>query len=350
MTIDTTAPGGKHLLITGGAGYIGSLLTGLLLNDGYSVTVVDDLLFGGESLLAYWHHPRFRFVKGDVCDPAIIRAADKRLQVGSLEPATYDGIVHLAAIVGFPACQAVGQQVAWRYNVEATQRVFEAAEAAGVTRFVFSSTYSNYGLSDEGQPVTEESPLYPQSLYAETKIAAEQYLLKQAQTAGCAPIVFRFATLFGISPRTRFDLIINQFVLEALTKRKLVIYQRGFARSFVHVRDVCQAIQLALTTSLERTRGQVFNVGADHGNYTKDQIVELVRQYVEGTTVEYKDLTFGGDMRDIRVSFAKIREAIGFEPQISVPQGICEVRDALSDGLIRDAMDSRYRNAQFIVQ
>src|SRR5574341_254458 len=133
-----------HVLITGGAGYIGSLLTGVLLNNGHHVTVVDDLLFGGESLLGYWHHPSFRFVKGDVCSAELFEVHGSRLKVGGRDPSPFDAVVHLAAIVGFPACQAVGRQVAWRYNVEATQRVFEAAEAAGIGRVVLASTYSNY--------------------------------------------------------------------------------------------------------------------------------------------------------------------------------------------------------------
>jgi len=164
------------------------------------------------------------------------------------------------------------------------------------------------------------------------------------------PIIYRFATLFGISLRTRFDLIINQFVLEALTKRKLIIYQRGYARLYVHMWDVCEAIYLALEVSLDKVRGQVFNVGSDAGNYTKDEIVELVRRHVDGTQVEYKDLTFGRDMRDIRVSFAKIRQVLGYEPKISLEEGIREVRDAIINGLIKKPLDSRYRNAEFIVQ
>jgi nucleoside-diphosphate-sugar epimerase len=348
--LSTENSNARRVLITGGSGYIGSLLTGLLLNRGFHVTVVDDLLFGGEPLLGYWHHPNFRFSKADVSASDTFKIEGSRLKVGDLAPETFDGLVHLAAIVGFPACQAVGQQVAWRYNVEATKRVFEVAERAGVQRFVFSSTYSNYGLSTDGQPVNEESPLYPQSLYAETKIAAEQYLLEQARDAQCAPIVYRFATLFGISPRTRFDLIINQFVLEAITKRKLIIYQRGYARSFVHVRDVCEALCIALEAPPSVARGQVFNVGGDSGNYTKDELLAIVCRHVEGTEVEYKDLTFGGDMRDIRVSFAKIRRVLGFEPKISVDAGVREVRDALTNGLIKEPQDSRYRNAQFIVQ
>jgi nucleoside-diphosphate-sugar epimerase len=323
----------RHVLVTGGAGYIGSMLTGVLLERGDRVTVVDTLLFGGESLLAYHHHDRFRFTTGDVTDPA-----------------HYDAVVHLAAIVGFPACQAVGKDVAWRYNTEAVERVFEAAEKSGARRFVFASTYSNYGLSPDGQAMTEDSPLQPQSLYAETKIAAERLLLERAAAARCAPVVLRFATLFGVSPRTRFDLIVNQFVLDALTQRRLVIYQRGYARSFVHVRDVCAAIAIALDAEESRVRGQIFNVGGDEQNHTKDEVVEMVRRHVPGTEVEIRDLTFGGDMRDIRVSFAKIRSVLGFVPARDVESGVREVRDALQDGLIRDPRDERYRNSRFIVQ
>jgi nucleoside-diphosphate-sugar epimerase len=327
-----------RVLITGGAGYIGSALTGVLLQQGHSVTVLDRLLFGGESLLGYWTHPRFRFAPADVTsDP--------------LEPHMndVDAVVHLAAIVGFPACQSVGRQAAWIYNVEATQRMFAAAEASDVGRFVFASTYSNYGLSPDGAPVTEDSPLNPQSLYAETKIAAEQLLVDASKTSRCAPVIYRFATLFGLSPRTRFDLIVNQFVLEAIQKRRLVIYQRGYSRSFVHVRDVARGIEIALDAPEERVRGQIFNLGGDGGNHTKDEIAAMIRRHLPETRVDHRNLTFGGDMRDIAVSFAKVRRVLGFEPTVSVEQGIIEVRDALLAGIIKEPMDSRYRNAQFIV-
>ncbi len=333
-----------HVLVTGGAGYIGSLLIGVLLHRGYEVTVIDDLLFGGEPLLPYFSHPEFRFVKGDVCEPDVVRLGFTT----DRQPIT--AVIHLAAIVGFPACQQVGQKVAWRYNVEAARRVFEIADEMGVERFVFASTYSNYGLAADSKPVDETSPLFPQSLYAETKVAAEKYLLEQASKGGCAPIIYRFATLFGISPRTRFDLIVNQFVLEALTRRKLIIYQRGYARSFVHVRDITRALTAALEADLTRMRGEIFNVGSDELNYTKDQIVALVQREIPGTAVEYRDLSFGGDMRDIRVSFEKIRSVLGFRPELDVVRGIREVCDALQTGLIKDPMDARYRNAQFIVQ
>ncbi len=260
-----------------------------------------------------------------------------------------DAIVHLAAIVGFPACQAVGKQVAWRYNVEAVKQVYEQAHDLDVERFIFSSTYSNYGLMSDGKPVSEESPLNPQSFYAETKVAAEEYLLGQKDEAA-APLLFRFATLYGISPRTRFDLIVNQFVLDAFTKRQLLIYQRGYSRSFVHVRDVVRGIQLGLDAPLDKVRRQVYNLGTEKGNYTKDQIVAFVLKRIPETLVEYKDLTFGGDMRDITVSFAKIRRELGFEATLDIDDGVRELLFALKSGLIRNPLDERYRNAQFIVQ
>lgn len=333
----------RHILVTGGAGYIGSMLTAELLRTGQRVTVLDKLIFGGESLLGYLAHPDFFFARADVTEARAIHNALPR------DWPRPDAVVHLAAIVGFPACQAVGRQAAWRYNVDATRQVFEETADLGAKRFVFASTYSNYGLSEDGLPVNEQSPLNPQSLYAETKIAAEEYLLS-LKDSPTAPLIFRLATLYGISPRTRFDLIVNQFVLDAFTKRELIIYQRGYSRSFVHVRDVVRGIMLGLDAPEEKVRGQVFNLGMDDGNYTKDEIVGLVIKRLPETVVNFKDLTFGGDMRDIRVSFEKIRRELGFTGQFNVDDGVREVVHALRTGLIRNPTDEHYRNASFIVQ
>lgn len=333
----------KHVVITGGAGYIGSLLTGELLRLGIKVTVIDDLLFGGESLLAYLTHPNFHFVKANLIEPHALRSS---LRSEWEKPET---VVHLAAIVGFPACQAVGRQVAWRYNVEATERVFEQAVSIGVKRLVFSSTYSNYGISTDGEPVTEDSALTPQSLYAETKIAAERFLLSQTDSS-CSPLIFRLATLYGVSPRTRFDLIINQFVLDAYTRHELLIYQRGYSRSFVHIRDVVRGFTLGMLALEEKTRSQIFNLGSEKGNYSKDQIVELILKRLPETVVTYKDMTFGGDMRDITVSYKKIQNELGFQTQFTPDDGIREVLHAIRSGLISNPHDPHHRNATFIVQ
>lgn len=331
---------GPAVVITGGAGYIGSRLAGELLRRGQRVTVLDALLFGGDSLLGYLGHPGFTFRKVDVAD------ADHDL---APHLAGVEVVFHLAAIVGFPACQQVGERVAWRYNVEATRRVFEAAEAAKVRRFLFASTYSTYGTAEDGDPVTEGSPLHPQSLYARTKIAAEEYLLAQGQRAACRVVIPRFATLYGLSPRTRFDLIVNQFVLEALTQRKLVIYEGDYTRSFIHVGDVVGALVLLAEAPEARVRNEIFNVAAPDGNYSKHDVVELVRKHVPQVAVEYRDLSFGGDMRDVAVSGEKLARTLGFRAQRSLEQGIVEVKEALESGLIKDPFAPRYRNHQFIV-
>jgi len=333
----------RHILITGGAGYIGSILTSELLRANYRVTVLDSLLFGGESIVPFLNHPNFHFVKADVTENRAVRDSLKR------DWQKPDTVIHLAAIVGFPACQAVGKQVAWKYNVEATKNVYGQSADLGVERFVFASTYSNYGLSEDGKPVTEESPLNPQSLYAETKIATEEFLLAQKDSV-TAPLLFRFATLYGISPRTRFDLIVNQFVLEAFTKRALIIYQRGYSRSFVHIRDVVRGVMMGIEADKDIVRGQVFNLGTENGNYSKNDIVGLVLKRMPETIVEYKDMSFGGDMRDITVSFEKIKRVLGFDTTLNVDDGVREVLFALKSGLIRNPTDDRYRNAQFIVQ
>ena len=333
----------EHIVITGGAGYIGSLLASELLRAGYQVTVLDNLLFGGESLLGYLHHPEFHFVRTNVTDPEAVRSALRR------DWPRPQAFIHLAAVVGFPACQAVGRQAAWRYNVEAVKMVFEQAAGLGTGRFIFTSTYSAYGLAADGKPITEESPLNPQSLYAETKIAAEGFLLGQKDTV-TVPTVFRLATLYGISPRTRFDLIVNQFVLDAYTKRELIIYQRGYSRSFIHVQDVVRGLILGLEAPEKKVANQIYNLGTEHGNYTKDEIVGLVIKRLPETMVNYRDLTFGGDVGDITVSFEKIRRGLGFEAKLSVDDGVREVVHALRTGLIREPQHERYRNARFIVQ
>jgi nucleoside-diphosphate-sugar epimerase len=305
--------------------------------------VLDSLLYSGESLLGFLHHPNFHFVRADVTEPGTLRASLRR---DWPKPET---VIHLAAIVGFPVCQAVGKAAAWKYNVGATKMVFEQAASLGSSKFIFSSTYSNYGLSPDNKPVTEESPFNPQSLYAETKVAAEDFLFSQRDSS-CAPLIFRLATLYGISPRTRFDLIINQFVLDAFTNRELIIYQRGYSRSFVHVRDVVQGLLLGMQAPEAKSRGQVYNLGTDRGNYTKDEIVGFVIKRLPETVVIYKDMTFGGDMRDITVSFDKIRQELGFEAALTAEDGVREVVNALRNGLFRNPRDERYRNAQFIVQ
>jgi nucleoside-diphosphate-sugar epimerase len=338
---------GRHIIVTGGAGYIGSVLVEALLRRGDWVTVVDNLLYGGESLLNFFPNPAFHFMRGDVCEAGEIQRAAREAEACGAPPVS--AIVHLAAIVGFPACKAAGRDVVWRTNVDAVRQVFRDADDVGAERMLFSSTYSVYGMASDEKPVIEQSQLKPQSLYAETKVEAENVLLQSSQAYECFPLIFRFATLYGASSRLRFDLIVNQFVLQAYTQGSLLIYQPGYSRAFVHVRDVIAGILLGLEAPEECARDQVFNLGARDGNYSKDEIVELILRVLPETQVRYENLAFSGDMRDIRVSFEKIHKVLGFETQWTVPQGIDEILLILKTGLIRDPYDERYRNAPFIV-
>ena len=325
---------GVKVLVTGGAGYIGSTLVAELLSSGFQVSVLDDLWFGGESLLPFFNFGPFHLIKRDLC-------ADGGL-VGVMDGV--DRVIHLAAIVGFPACNKAGRAAVWQINVDGTQRVYRAAAAAGVNRLVFASSYSSYGESKDAKPVTEESPLCPKSTYAESKIEAERFLLSQTDPSSTAPICLRLATVFGISPRTRFDLLVNQFVLEAYLTEELELYQENYKRSFVHVRDAVRAIMCAMSAPLEQVRNQVFNVGSERLNTSKQELAELIRTYLPLVKVNYRDASFTADMRDIHVSFEKIRRVLQFETAFSLEQGIEELLWALREGLITRPLDDKYRN------
>ncbi len=353
----------KHILITGGAGCIGSSLVSELLRKNYRVTVLDNLLFGGESLLGFLRHPNFHFFKADVTQS---RAVKNALKDGWQKP---DAVVHLAALVGFPFCQAVGRQSAWLNNVEATKKVYSQAVDLGVERFVFTSTCNVYGYSPDGMPITETSALNPQSLYAETKVSAEEYLLGQKDSS-CTSLIFRLATLYGLSPRPRFDLLVNQFVLDAHSKRRLWISKKGNLRSFIHVHDTVDAIIGGLNASDSLVRGEIYNLGTQ--NYKKyndnpeigniemmdqkiediDNLENLLKKYFQDIYIEpQKDLAFGGDMYDISLSFEKIERALGFKGKLKVVDGLKELTHALNNNLISDPYSQKYRNAlPFIVQ
>jgi nucleoside-diphosphate-sugar epimerase len=338
----------RHILITGGAGYLGSALANALLRRGYFVTVVDKLLHGGEHLLPNIYADNFSFSQLDVGKSGALHEAINLATKHGAPP--LDSVVHLAAIVGFPACKNVGKGEAWHNNVDSVQYVFESAEDLGAKRFTFSSTYSVYGLAVDGVPVTELSKLHPQSLYGETKIAAEAYLQDRTKDANCSPLIFRFATAFGPSPRMRFDLIINQFVLEAFSRSELLIFQKNYSRAFVHVFDIIDGILIGLNMPQDAFRGEIFNLGSDQGNYTKEEIVQLICQILPETTVRYEDLSFSGDMRDVQVSFAKIQEKLNYKTKRSVEDGIRDILKILRSGVIQDPFSDRYRNARLEIQ
>lgn len=320
-----------NILITGGAGYLGSTLAAALLDGGHRVRVLDSLLHGGESLLSIWCRPFFEFCRGDIRDASAVQDAMRGM----------DAVVHLAAIVGDPAC-ARQPDVARAVNLDASAGLLNASQRAGVARFVFASTCSNYGkMADSEAYVDERSELRPVSLYAETKVAVERMVLAQARPGFCATAL-RFATLFGVSPRMRFDLTVNEFALEMLARRRLTVYGDQFWRPYVHVRDAARAIALVLEANAAKVSGEVFNVGATGENYRKRDIVQLIQQYVpdaEIVAVEKHE-----DPRDYRVSFEKIASTLCYAVEYPLRSSLPELVHLVKSGVIADVDSTRYRN------
>jgi|ERR1051326_5290322 nucleoside-diphosphate-sugar epimerase len=320
------------VLITGGAGYLGSTLVPILLTSGHSVRVLDNLNHGGASLLPVWSDPGFEFSRGDIRDRATIASAVSGV----------DAVVHLAAIVGDPAC-ARNPDSAQAVNLQASLGLIEESKRAGVARFVFASTCSNYGkMKDPNAFVDEESQLNPVSLYAETKVAVEKLLLSTANGNSWSPTPLRFATIFGASPRMRFDLTVNEFTMEMLVKKKLVVFGEQFWRPYIHVRDAARAIKLVLESPTAKVSGHVFNVGATHQNFQKQQLVELIRPHAPDAVVEF--VHKNDDPRDYRVSFSRIKGQLDFEITRTVSEGIAEVARLVRESVIKDFENPGYRN------
>ena len=283
-------------------------------------------------MLGVWCHREFEFLRGDIRDRDMVRTA----------VAGQDAVVHLASIVGDPAC-ARQPEMARATNLDASLVLIEESQRAGVRRFIFASTCSNYGkMRDASQYVDEDSELRPISLYAETKVAVEIALLRTGVKNGWCPTPLRFSTVYGVSPRMRFDLTVNEFTMEMLTKKHLKVFGEQFWRPYIHVQDAARAIQLVLASPVENVAGEVFNVGATDQNFQKQRLVELIRPYAPDALVEF--VRRDEDPRDYRVSFARITKVLGFRTAYTVPKGIEEVALLVKQGLIGDFQDRKYRN------
>ena len=318
----------RNVTVIGGAGYVGSVLVRKLLERGYRVTVLDAFLYGDESIRDLRSDVNFQCLTGDIRDvEAVVRA----LQYA-------DAVVHLGGLVGDPAC-TVDEQYTLETNLVATRMIAETSRAFGVERFIFASTCSVYGASNE--ILNERSRLNPVSIYARSKIGSERVLLNLKDNA-FAPTILRFATIYGISPRPRFDLVVNLLAAKAVCEKSITTFGGDQWRPFVHVQDVADAIVKCLEGRVHAVRGETFNVGSDDQNYTICQLADLIRDLIPGSEVIHKPQDT--DLRNYRVSFAKIRRHLGYVPRHTVAEGVLEIKAAVESGRIRNYLDARYSN------
>ncbi|MGB4884283.1 MAG: NAD(P)-dependent oxidoreductase [Ferruginibacter sp.] len=320
------------VLVTGGAGYIGSVLVRQLLEKGYKVRALDSLKFGGDALYEVILNPNFEFIKGDIRKTKDVETALKDI----------DAVAHLAAIVGDPDCNKFSDE-AHETNWNGSVALFEAAEKAGIKKFVFASTCSNYGkMPDPDSFVTETSELRPVSLYAELKVKFEKYILEERKNSKMCATSLRFSTVYGFSPRIRFDLTVNEFTRNATINGEQEIWGAQFWRPYCHVEDLARAVIVVLETDNAKVKSEVFNVGSTDENYNKGMIIEEVCKVVPNVKVNYVDMN--EDPRDYRVNFDKIKSQLGYSITKKVPDGVKEIYTLLKTGVVTDSFSQKFRN------
>jgi nucleoside-diphosphate-sugar epimerase len=312
-----------RILITGGAGYLGSVLTQKLLDSGYEVVVLDKLIFNQLSLLPYTSNPNFKFVYGDVRDVDLLKKLVNEC----------DTIIPLAAIVGFPACDA-DPKLAYEVNFEQIRNIVDWVKGTD-KKILYPNTNSGYGVGEDGEYCNELSPLKPISIYGKTKVDAEKYILEN--TDG---ICFRLATVFGVSARMRVDLLVNDFTYKAITDKYIVVFERNFKRNFIHIKDVASAF-IFMIENYDKYKGEVFNVGLSDANLSKKELLEKIQTYVKDFAVVYDDYYEDPDKRDYIVSNEKI-ESTGWKPVWNLDNGIGELIHAYK--MIVPKMGAEFRN------
>ena len=295
----------EKILITGGAGYIGSTLTRILLDQGYTITVLDSLLFNQSSLLDCCYEAKFDFVQGAICDYDLIRKLISESDI----------VIPLAAIVGAPACKR-NPSLTKLVNYDAHLNIVKYLSQD--QKILFPTTNSGYGIGEKDKYCTEETPLRPISEYGKTKVEVEKAFLDKGNA-----ITFRLATVFGMSPRMRMDLLVNDFVYRSLKDRCLVLFEEHFRRNYIHIRDVAKAFLFGIE-NYEKMKGEPYNIGLSSANLTKRQLAEKIKEYVPKLYIHSAEIGEDPDKRDYIVSNDKI-ESIGWAPEFSLELGIQEL-------------------------
>ena len=325
----------KNILVTGGAGYVGSGLLRDLLSNGFKVTCVDNLMFGGESLLGILHNKNFIFYNCDINDKSKLNEVFSKNN--------FDYVIHLAAIVGDPACKMYSS-LAYETNLVSSKWLVEKSKKSGVSKFIFASTCSNYGKMDDPEAyVDENSKLAPVSLYAELKVKFENYILNEIEKVENFSVTsLRFSTVYGLSPRMRFDLTVNEFTKDLTLGKEIEIFGEQFWRPYCHVKDFSNAFLTVINAPKDKVAYNVFNVGDTSENYTKKMLVNEIKKELPNSKIKY--VAKKDDPRDYRVNCDKIKRELGFKITMKVPDGIKEIKKIIQENFIQNPEDQKYYN------
>ena len=323
----------NSILITGGAGYVGSVLVKKLVSLGYNVKVIDSLVFGNDGISSLINEKKIEFFNLDIRDTEKISSIIKNI----------DCVIHLAAIVGEPLCKKI-PDAAKQINEFATKNLVNICKNQNVKRFIFASTCSNYGSSED--IVNESSTVMPLSLYSECKVNSEKFILDKNNDV-FETCILRFATAHGLSPRMRFDLLVQEFIRDAIVDKKISIFGADFWRPLVHVEDMADACISAINAPSKLISGQIYNVGDDKENYTKINLAEIIKEFI--TDVEIEIIKSKKDPRNYKVSFEKIKKTLNFETKKTVKDSIIEILREIESGNI-DPRASEFSNISKLTQ
>ncbi|MEF8848257.1 MAG: NAD-dependent epimerase/dehydratase family protein [Candidatus Thermoplasmatota archaeon] len=326
----------NNILIVGGAGYLGSILSRKLLEKNYHVRVLDNLTYGDHGIKELYDHPRFEFIKGDMRNIQTLVEAVKNI----------DSVIHLAALVGDPA-SAINPEETIQINYLATKTLAEVCKYSQINRFIFASTCSVYGASPTPETKIEEnSQLNPVSLYAEMKLKSEEALF-EISDENFKPTILRMATLYGLSPRMRFDLVVNILSIKALKEKEFTIFGGKQWRPLLHIKDAADAYIECLENPLSTSGKQIFNVGSNHENYQIIDVGKTVKEIMP--QAEMKIDKQNVDERNYNVSFDKIHKTLDYTTMFSIDDGIKEIKKAVMDeNKFTDYPNQVYNNYSFL--
>ena len=317
----------KTILVTGGAGYIGSVLTHKLVKLGYNVRIIDSLIYGKDGISDLISKNSIELINKDIRDEKILDRVVKNI----------DCVIHLAAIVGDPLCKKI-PVAAKQINEDATKKLVNISKKQGVKRFIFASTCSNYGSAST--IVDENSPIQSLSLYSKTKVNSENFILN-TKNSSFEPCILRFATAHGLSPRMRFDLLLQEFLRDAILDKKIRIYGPNFWRPLAHVDDISNACIAALKSPSDIISGEIYNVGHTRENYTKKMLAEIIQEFVPSTEIEITGSKT--DLRTYKVSFDKIKNNLKFISKKTIRNSIQDILSKIEKGNL-DPRASEFSN------